>query len=109
MEIERAREQEEAVDQIVAIGGGVKYDYEKDYFEIGEPPGPVWMRTLLSDDFFRNVTDIAFFDPKVTDDDFKKLEGLKQLKSIQLTGTQVTTFGVQNLQKARPHCIILPP
>ena len=61
--MKRAERQKEAMRAIQVLGMGVKYDYESDlhsgayYYPISgaELPGPLWLRALLGDDFFRTV------------------------------------------------------
>ena len=45
--------------------------------------------------------------PKVTDAGLKELTALKELQTLDLTGTQVTDSGVAALQKALPDCKII--
>lgn len=56
--VNRAREQREAVEAIEALGGAVTYDWELEPNR-KEPPGPGWLRTLIGDDFFQEVHEVA--------------------------------------------------
>src|SRR5262245_48745990 len=56
--IQRARNQKRAVEAIQRLGGSVEYDYRAQ--DLKEPPGPVWLRRLLGDDFFQSVYMIEF-------------------------------------------------
>ena len=43
----------------------------------------------------------------ITDAGLKQLEGLKELKILMLTGSQVSSAGVDALRTALPNCVIL--
>ncbi len=45
--------------------------------------------------------------PKVSDASLEDLEGLKELQTLNLSGTEVTDMGVAKLQKALPRCNII--
>ena len=62
-EMKAARKQREAADGIRKVGGKVYYDYHFDpsgYWTPGAtPPGPSWLRKLLGDDQFADVTVVS--------------------------------------------------
>ena len=62
------------------------------------PIGPVWLRSVLGNDFGRSVEKVYLQDPQVTDADLEPLKGLRQLRFLQLNHTQVTDAGLQNLK-----------
>lgn len=105
--MQRARRQAEALRAISTPGIAVEYDYQfdtrndgRDYHQSpgAEVPGPVWLRTLLGDDFFRTVVFVHFDSTTATDADLKHLDGLRQVKSLSLCGTQITDTGLENLK-----------
>lgn len=61
-QVERAREQREAVKAIEALGGLVWFDWQivilqPKHIRIdprATPPGPVWLRRIIGDDFFHH-------------------------------------------------------
>jgi hypothetical protein len=64
-ELEQARKQRTVVEGIKRVGGLVYYDYEFDLSgkmaRIATPPGPSWLRNLLRDDPFANVTQVWIY------------------------------------------------
>ena len=71
--VRQARRQREAVEVIQRLDGSVKYDYQFDsdesLIESPLPPGPIWLRKLLGDDFFANVRGVLIRSPLTRDDD----------------------------------------
>jgi hypothetical protein len=94
----RAKQRErEAVKPIHELGCVVGYDY---HFDLDDrtinsptPPGPAWLRKLLGDDVFANVA-VMYFGPTATDEDFRTLPMLDQLKGLNLRDTQFTDAGL---------------
>lgn len=58
VKMRRAARQREAVEAIRKLGGWVVYDYQSGSAARPTPPGPAWLRRLLGDDFFAEVTDV---------------------------------------------------
>jgi hypothetical protein len=136
-QMKKAREQKAAV---VAIAKHVRamgsaYDYEFDasgnYLPNARPPAPVWLQSLLGDDFFGQVESLTFWGPQLTNADLEHLGALNKLRLLYLFSTdatdaglehlkvldqlqylhieaaQVTDAGVEKLQQALPKCRIL--
>ena len=87
------------------LGMGVNFDYEFNirnggYYQIpnAKLPGPVWLRALLGDDFFRTIIFVEFDGTNVTDTDLKHLEDLPQIRSLSLSKTQIADAGLENLK-----------
>ena len=59
-EDESGARQKEAVEAILKARGWVFYDYEEPSSSRRKPPGPAWLRKLLGDDLFVNVTRVDF-------------------------------------------------
>jgi len=124
---EASRGQREAVEQICHAGGVINgYDYDHPLGIIiappPAPPGPRWLRKVLGDDLFANVTrvdlsrseisdaglehlkglahvrDLVLHDTAVTDAGLEHLKGLTHLRSLYLDDTKVTDTGLQHLQ-----------
>jgi len=116
--------QREAVEQIHQAGGlVVGYDFNHPFgFVIAPPAGPRWLRRMLGDDLFANVTrvdlsrseisdaglealkglphlwDLVLHDTAVTDAGLEHLKGLTHLSSLILDGTKVSDVGLRHLQ-----------
>lgn len=102
VKLQQARRQREAVETIVKFGGAVRYEYQLAGTIIPpeEPPGPVWIRKLLGDDFFANVAEVCLWGTgtQITDADLEQLKGLTMLQELQLWGTQITDAGLKHLK-----------
>ena len=98
---EKARNQREAVAAIERVGGQVLYDYELD--EKGEriddatPPGSIWLRRLFDKDFFRTVAAVGLPPVKGTDEAMKYVGGLSQLRSLSVSGENITDLDLRQL------------
>jgi internalin A len=124
VKMRQARRQREAVAAIRIAGGKVIYDYEDPEASNVVPPGPLWLRNLLGDDFFANVDRVRlngdtnamhaalehlkdlprlrylFLDlSSVTDDDLEYLKDLPQLLELDLNHTDVTDAGLEHLRE----------
>ena len=51
---------------------------------------------------------LYLFDTKISDAGLKQLAGLKELKILMLTGSPVTSSGIDQLQMSLPDCVIIP-
>jgi hypothetical protein len=98
----QATKQKEAVEALVKLGGTVYYDYEVSSSGLSlvgtETTASVWLRKMLGNDFFGNAISFCNPPPKLTDVDLKYLARLKQLKHLDLQGTQVTDSGLEQLK-----------
>ncbi len=94
--MQRARRQDEAVEEIEKLGGQVQYDYEAQGVN---PPGPAWLRNLLGENFFATVVAVDLSLQQVTDAGLEHLKGLTQIQTLCLVQTMVTDEGVKKLQR----------
>ncbi len=110
-EMQQAGKQRTAADWIVKAGGVVRYDYEGGVFAvqrpIAEPPGPAWLRKLLGDDYFADVTEVLLGGAQVDDAGLEHPKGLTQIQVLLFDRTKVSDAGVKKLQQALPKCQIL--
>lgn len=128
--VKGAREQQEAVKAIKALGGVVQYDWQvslkrvskvKDFDFYKETPkngsrrGPAWLRRTIGNDFFQNVQTVelhwqparnAGLNESTLETLLPYLQRLRTLKQLTIRGSE-TGFGVQvRLRNALPHCEI---
>jgi hypothetical protein len=126
----QARKQKEAVGVVIKLGGQVVYDYGQ--YSAGRPIIAItgvksldssWLRKVLGDDFFSDVTYINASNSMVTNADVDYLKGLKvspiclclnnthisdaglerlkdmnRLKELQISNTQVTDAGLESMK-----------
>lgn len=106
VKMKEAREQCEAVQAIIELGGEVQYDYEFHYeypddcingeclgccsSNKREPPVPAWLRGLLGDDFFATVVNVELANGPLDAND--ALEYVRRLPQVQelVTGKNST-------------------
>jgi hypothetical protein len=113
-QVNRAREQREAVDAVQKYGGWVHFDYE--FFNGAVIPGcapraPRWLRMMFGDEYFRKVAFVNFdyersigkvvHNPHVEacDELLKKISGLPGLKKLRMKKTQATDEGLRHIGK----------
>ena len=100
LEMVVAGEQKAVVEEIENLGGVVWYDYQFDASgaEIpgAVPPADPWLRWLLGDDLFTNVTKL--YVRQFTDSQIARLKGLSRLQWLDLTETAVTDAGLEHLK-----------
>jgi hypothetical protein len=65
--------------------------------ENNTPRGPAWLRGLLGDDFFNDVTRVNLSGTE-TDDDLKRLRAFPKLRHLLLQGTHVSDDGLKHLE-----------
>ncbi|MGD0897974.1 MAG: hypothetical protein ABR915_09055 [Thermoguttaceae bacterium] len=96
----RAERQREAVAAIKRSGGLVWYEHEdgRPFPSPTPPPGPLWLRRLLGDDFFRRV--VAAY--VASDADFKYLGQLDCLTRVCCRGTLGETGLMHILELRHP-------
>jgi len=100
---EASRGQREAVEQICHAGGVINgYDYDHPLGIIiappPAPPGPRWLRKVLGDDLFANVTRVDLSRSEISDAGLEHLKGLAHLRDLVLHDTAVTDAGLEHLK-----------
>jgi hypothetical protein len=122
VKVRRIQGQRAAVAMIEAKGGGILYDYQLRGMNDEKglpPPGPAWLRELFGQDIFADVVWVTCQDAdvvlrvidrfphvgrldlswsKITDDDLRRLKGLKELYGLDLSRTGVTEAGLVHLE-----------
>jgi len=92
VEMKRAREQRDLVDEIQKGGGNVIYDWRLDtnhaFLPNAQPKRPLWLRDLLEDDFFGEVASVYFVGSlsQFTEARQGRLRRLNQIKRLMLFG-----------------------
>lgn len=108
-----ARTQKNAVAIIHAKGGRVAYRHnELPGNQLGstnaEPVAPLWLRRLVSDDFFQTATTIVLYG-EFSRADLDKIAGLTGLRLLYIgAGARVSQAGLQQLHARLPRCSIEP-
>jgi Leucine Rich repeat len=113
-QVNKAREQREAVEAVQRYGGWSHYDYEfvNGKLTAGRSPwAPSWLRKMLGDEFFQNVRHVSlvyddstgrrFGNTNIQPCDYllRKISKLSGLKQLLLTDTQTTDEGLRYIGK----------
>lgn len=90
------------VDRIIAAGGQVRYDYQRDERVFGgyswaQPPGPYLLRRLFGDDLFARVEAVYLLSGQNTDAHVRILTKFDGLRYVSLYGPGITDAGVEEL------------
>ena len=98
-EVQAARGQREVVEEIQKLGGQVCYDYQYDLSDTtSRPPEPAWLRGLVGDDLFANVTQVILNNSGISDAGLEHLKGLPQVQELALCNTKVSDAGLEHLK-----------
>jgi internalin A len=108
--VNRARNQQKAVETVLRLGGTIKYDYQ--FEEDGSipqggtradasRPGPKWLRGILGDEFFCDVVHIYLAESAVTDEDLERLRYFPKLRWLSLDKTQIDGSGLTHIERMR--------
>lgn len=113
----RAREQQEAVRAIEALGGRVRYDWQfeqDDPFgeDVQERGGPRWLRRAVGDDYFQSVESVSLVAGSLGESQIMELvpslQRLRWLKRLSVP-LDMSEAGIKELRKALPNCEIWFP
>jgi len=91
----RARDQQQAVEAILAAGGVVNYEHQLDR---SDPPGPVWLRQLIGDEYFFSVNFVSFHKGEVDDATMAAVSRLTGLTNLLLQGANITDAQLVHLK-----------
>ncbi len=116
--VNRANRQRRAVAAILKAHGRVWYDYEfsgEMAIPIGNPWAPEWLRKRFGDEFFQEVTMVAFQNPlppdpapeearesprvRLAEAQLAAVEGLDRLERLYLVGSWTTDDGLERLKR----------
>ena len=97
VKMDGARHQEEVVQEIVRLKGGVFYDWDN-WAARGEArPSPSWLRSVFGDDFFDKVVEVSLGGATIDDAALESVSRLRDLRALNLWDTTVTHEGLRAL------------
>ncbi|HJT30451.1 MAG TPA: hypothetical protein VJ783_00185 [Pirellulales bacterium] len=100
-----ARLQRAIAADIRRLGGQVYYDWQLDDEdrETGrtEPPGPVWLRRWIGDDYFQTAVTAYLMYVPCRDGDFPAIENMPALQTVSLEGTEIGDATLPRLARLR--------
>jgi hypothetical protein len=111
--IQQKRNEREAVEAIVKLGGHAYYDYQREtpgqlsgpgwqisgpvWLIRAEPPGPAWLRKLLGENFFSEVDAVLLYETNANNADLANLSEFASLQWLDLSKTNITDAGPESL------------
>ena len=97
--VNRARNQQKAVQRVLELGGSVRYDTDWDpYATIQGNTKTDWLRNLFGDHFFDKVKHVMLGGTAVTDGDLELFQYLPNVEDIYLSGSNVSDDGMMHLK-----------
>lgn len=90
----RVRDLRIAIKEVQRLGGDITYAHHVD------PPGPKWVRLILGDDFFVEVTQIQLYTDEVNDATLAVIAKLPRIDSLIVKSDGVTNKGLAVLAHA---------
>ncbi len=94
--IEQKHKEQAAIDEIVKAGGKIVYDLQQGTHK-RDASGPKWLRKLLGDNFFSEVTGVDLANG--TDAQLAYLDDFPQLKTLVVSGTGLSDAGIKHLNE----------
>src|SRR6185295_11304635 len=105
---QRARNQKQAVSDVLAHGGHLRFDYQEDATgavnDKAQPRAPQWLRRALGEEYFRKVVTVGLStgnftqQPKATDADLAIFQSLGDVTTVELGGNPgITDAGLIHL------------
>jgi len=106
MEARKYQRQKSALDELLARGATVRYDYEIDdrgYLrrapDANRPSAPRWMQRAFGEHYFYQVIGVGLFGKHWNDADTQLLIDLPWLRGLSFHDTTVTDKGFQNVSR----------
>ena len=111
--LEEKRRERWAEGRLDKFGAIISHNYsdDGDPFADDVPPGPLWLRRLLGDDFFLHVMTIEFMPPElaeranagppINDEGLAILRYLPALETLFLAKSQVTDHGLRHITELK--------
>ena len=99
-----ARDQKTAVDRVYELRGWVYYEHEYHkgrHVKGAKPPGPTWLRKIIGNEFFQDVTRVGLSKTDVTDADLRLVGRLTSLHSLDLSETVISDAGLVHIADLR--------
>jgi len=103
----RARDQKQAVEAVLEMGGDVYYQHANfpgpgeplpGRRRLGDPPGPVWLRQIIGNEYFFTVVQIHLRGPEVNDLSMVAVGRLTDVTSLIHDAANITDAGLANLK-----------
>jgi hypothetical protein len=95
--VNRVRNQRLVVAELSSVGGGVIYDYDFQQPSLQEPTGPRWLRSMVGDDFFAQVSEVDINHDQVTDQMLARIATLPALSNLLLCSGRISDSGLGHL------------
>ena len=99
LKVREARQQQADIAAIEELGGRVAFDDEVDSqgnsVPNAKPPGPVWLRAVLGDNFLRSVYSVDIEGQSLSDADLEHIRGLTTLKRLDVAGLRLTNAALR--------------
>jgi hypothetical protein len=101
----RARQQKEAVEFFLDVGGSITYHHQVDragkHVTSETPFGWMGLRDLIGGEYFDSVYSLYLRESNVTGDDLRQLRGLRGLEQLRLGRTQVADSGIEYIGEVK--------
>ena len=93
--VNRAQNQRRVVAEVERLKGSIVWVHEElpPFYSDNDPPGPLWLRNILGDDFFADVCRIDIANPNCDDDTLAQIATLPSLNTISLMSDGITDRG----------------
>ena len=102
------RDQGNLKSALESLHADATFDSEGNLFRLGLDSLPVTNDALPVIAKQIRLRALYLFDTKISEAGLKQLAGLKELKILMLTGSPVTSSGIDQLQMSLPNCVIIP-
>ncbi|GEM_PF-848663 len=94
--MDKARRQKQAVSELAKLGNvKVLYECQDRWPLAGVPAGPIWLRKLLGDDYYNDITYVDISNTRADDATLLHLKAFPRLRFLRLDRTLVTDEGLR--------------